>query len=69
MRCDRLAHNRQADAGAGILFLAVKSLKDLKDAVVIDHVEACAIVGDPQDAGRGRFTPADGRARGWCIAR
>ena len=45
---DRLAHQRQADARAGILVVAMQSLEDLEDVIVVFHLEADAIVGDAE---------------------
>src|SRR5690349_12062428 len=45
---DRFAYQREADAGAGILIVAMQALKDLEDVIVVFHLEADAVVGDAE---------------------
>ena len=43
---DNLFANGQADAGAGIFFLGMQALEDLKDAVGILRIKADAVIPD-----------------------
>src|SRR5262245_50660864 len=65
---DRLPHDRQANACSGIIFQRVQALKDLKNSVVMFHIEAHAVVAHPQSAALLSLFGADLDARLWGAA-
>ena len=62
MPLDNAPRQRQTDAGAFEILLAVEALKDLKELLVIAHVEADAVIANESDRFSVRFDPrCDGR--------
>src|SRR5215203_1318681 len=53
------SHYRQTNACARIVFCDTESLKNVKDLIVILHVEADAVVSHPNDAAPGLVFRAD----------
>src|SRR5579859_1460031 len=70
MPLDNAPRQRQTDAGAFEILLAVEALKDLKELLVIAHVEADAVIANESDRFSVRFDPrCDGDFRRIAPAR